>query len=180
MKLSQQQFERMALEQMDMLYRIARRVTRSPDRAEDLVQETYVRAFRARDSFNLEEYGMKPWLLRILYNLHFSKSQRDGRQPISMDDERLQMNEHGSEDVLPIDPQSFEGMDQRLVHAIEGLPQEYQAVMLMWAVDELSYKEMAQALDVPIGTVMSRLHRARQRLAEQLRDLAVEERLIRE
>ena len=181
MKLSQQQFERLALEQMDTVYRVARRLTRREDRAEDLVQETYLRAIRAKDTFNLEEYGIRPWLLRILYNLHVSKGQRDTRQPIAMDDEHLQMVEQGTNgDALPIDPTSFEGMDQRLVRAIEGLPPEYQAVMLMWAVEELSYKEMAHVLDVPIGTVMSRLHRARQRLADQLRDLAVEGRLIRE
>ena len=181
MKLSQQQFERLALEQMDTVYRVARRLTRREDRAEDLVQETYLRAIRARDTFNLEEYGIRPWLLRILYNLHVSKGQRDTRQPIAMDDEHLQMVEQGTNgDALPIDPTSFEGMDQRLVRAIESLPPEYQAVMMMWAVEELSYKEMAHVLDVPIGTVMSRLHRARQRLADQLRDLAVEGRLIRE
>jgi RNA polymerase sigma-70 factor (ECF subfamily) len=181
MKLSQQQFERLALEQMDTVYRVARRLARREDRAEDLVQETYLRALRAKDSFKLEEYGIRPWLLRILYNLHVSKGQRDGRRPIAMDDEHLQMIEQGSNgDALPIDPASFEGMDQRLVRAIESLPPEYQAVMLMWAVEELSYKEMAHVLDVPIGTVMSRLHRARQRLADQLRDLAVEGRLIRE
>jgi len=181
MKLSQQQFERLALEQMDTVYRVARRLTRREDRAEDLVQETYLRAIRAKDTFNLEEYGIRPWLLRILYNLHVSKGQRDTRQPIAMDDEHLQMVEPGTNgDALPIDPTSFEGMDQRLVRAIEGLPPEYQAVMLMWAVEELSYKEIAHVLDVPIGTVMSRLHRARQRLADQLRDLAVEGRLIRE
>ena len=181
MKLSQQQFERLALEQMDTVYRVARRLTRREDRAEDLVQETYLRALRAKDGFNLEEFGIRPWLLRILYNLHVSKAQRDGRQPIAMDDEHLQLAEQGSNgDALPIDPTSFEGMDQRLVRAIESLPPEYQAVMLMWAVEELSYKEMAHVLDVPVGTGRGRLHRARQRLADQLRDLAVEGRLIRE
>ena len=181
MKLSQQQFERLALEQMDTVYRVARRLARREDRAEDLVQETYLRALRAKDTFNLAEYGIRPWLLRILYNLHVSRGQRDGRQPVAMDDEHLQMADRGSDaDALPIDPTSFEGMDQRLVRAIESLPPDYQAVMLMWAVEELSYKEMAHVLDVPIGTVMSRLHRARQRLSDQLRDLAVEGRLIRE
>src|SRR5688500_18997052 len=181
MKLSQQQFERLALEQMDTVYRVARRLTRREDRAEDLVQETYLRAIKAKDSFNLEEYGIRPWLLRILYNLHVSRGQRDNRQPRTMDDEHLQMAEQPvSGDGLPIDPQSFEGMDERLVRAIEGLPPDYQSVMMMWAVEELSYKEMAHVLDVPIGTVMSRLHRARQRLSDQLRDLAVEGRLIRE
>ena len=71
-------------------------------------------------------------------------------------------------------------MDERLVHAVSGLPAEYQSVLLLWAVDELSYKEISIALEVPMGTVMSRLHRARQRLSEQLGDLARQEGIIRE
>jgi RNA polymerase sigma-70 factor (ECF subfamily) len=71
-------------------------------------------------------------------------------------------------------------MDEKLVRALEQLPEEYQVVMLLWAVDGLAYKEIAHAVDVPIGTVMSRLHRARHRLAEQLRDHALKEGIIRE
>ena len=76
-----QQFEKLALEQMDTLYRVARRLTRDPERANDLVQETYLRAFRAKDSFQLKEYGIRPWLLRIMQNLHYSRSDRERRQP---------------------------------------------------------------------------------------------------
>jgi RNA polymerase sigma-70 factor (ECF subfamily) len=71
-------------------------------------------------------------------------------------------------------------MDQQLVQAIESLPSEYQTVLLLWAVEDFSYKEIAQAVDVPIGTVMSRLHRARARLSERLQDFARKERIIRE
>jgi RNA polymerase sigma-70 factor (ECF subfamily) len=71
-------------------------------------------------------------------------------------------------------------MDEQLVHAIEELPDEYQTVLVLWAIEEFSYKEIAEAVDVPIGTVMSRLHRARQRLAEKLQDFAKKERIIRE
>ncbi len=71
-------------------------------------------------------------------------------------------------------------MDERLVHALEHLPEEYKEVLLLWAVEEFSYKEIAHSLDVPIGTVMSRLHRARQRLSEQLKDYAKEEGILRE
>src|SRR5688572_29008884 len=73
------QFEKLALEQMDTLYRVARRLARDPERANDLVQETYLRAFRAKDSFQLKEYGIRPWLLRIMHNLHFSRSDRERR-----------------------------------------------------------------------------------------------------
>src|SRR5690348_12695575 len=188
MKLSKDEFERLALEHMDMLYRIARRITRNDvAAAEDLVQETYLRAFRGQESFDLQpEYGIKPWLLRIMHNLHFSRTGREKRQPTAIEGEHLANLPEGAggagggSDLPPLTAGSFEGMDERLVRAIDDLPAEYQTVMLLWAVDDLSYKEIAAAIDAPIGTVMSRLHRARQRLAEQLRDLAREERIVRD
>jgi RNA polymerase sigma-70 factor (ECF subfamily) len=179
MKLSRSEFERLALQQLDLLYRVARRLTRSTHAAEDLVQETYLRALKAHGEFDLQEYGIRPWLLRIMHNLHVSRAQRERKQPQSIEQEHLNASQP-SPGGLPIDPASWDGMDQRLVHALEQLQPEYQVVLLLWAVDELSYKEIAEALNVPIGTVMSRLHRARQRLSDQLRDYASREGLIRE
>jgi RNA polymerase sigma-70 factor (ECF subfamily) len=181
MKLPQAEFERLAIEQIDTVYRMARRLARDPAKAEDLVQETYLRALKSRNGFDLQDCGIRPWLLRILYNLHLSKGAREGKQPISMDDGQLQLGEtqRVGSNTLPIDPRSFDGMDQRLVRAIEALPDEYSQVLLLWAVEDLAYKEIADALEVPIGTVMSRLHRARQRLSEVLQDFAVEEGIIR-
>ncbi len=179
MKLVRDEFERLALEHLDMLYRIARRLTRDATRAEDLVQETYLRAFRARDDFELAEYGIRPWLVRIMHNLHFSRSEREKRQPVAMEDVHLEGAGHGYESAA-FEAGSFEGMDERLVKALNELPEEYQEVMLLWAVDELSYKEIAHACAVPIGTVMSRLHRARQKLSDKLQDFAKKEGIIRE
>lgn len=180
MKLAQQDFEKLALEQLDTVYRVARRLARDPNRAEDLVQETYLRALRSRDSFDLQQFGIRPWLLRILYNVHLSRGERDSRQPVSVDDEQLAAVEMPNSPIIPLDTASFDSMDERLVHAIEALPGDYRYVLMLWAVEELSYKEIAETLNIPIGTVMSRLHRARQRLAEQLHGLAAEEGLIRE
>ena len=179
MKLSREQFEKLALEQLDTLYRAARRFSRDPSRAEDLVQETLLRAFRGRDSFDLQEYGIRPWLLRIMHNQHVSRGEREQKQPQAVDGEQLEAaaGGDGSNDLPPIDPATFEAMDERVVAALESLPLEYKSVMLLWAVDELSYKEIAAALDVPVGTVMSRLHRARQRLSDQLRTYAQEGRI---
>src|SRR6476620_3409823 len=92
------EFEKLALDQLDTLYRVARRLTRDGERANDLVQETYLRAFRAKDSFQLKEYGIRPWLLRIMQNLHFSRSGRERRQPIAMEDGGL---EAADLDALP-------------------------------------------------------------------------------
>jgi RNA polymerase sigma-70 factor (ECF subfamily) len=174
-------FEKLALDQMDTLFRVARRLTRDGERANDLVQETYLRAFRAKESFQLKEYGIRPWLLRIMQNLHFSRSGRERRQPVAMEDGGL---EAADLDAMPETagvpmPLDIEAMDEQLVRALEGLAVDYQIVLLMWAVDGLTYKEIAHTLDIPIGTVMSRLHRARQKLSEQLREYAVSEGVIR-
>src|SRR5258708_16169910 len=90
MKIDRSQFEQLAMEHLDMLYRIARRLTRDDASAEDLVQETYLRALRSWDSFELKEYGIRPWLLRILHNLHASRYKREKRQPQAIEDEQLQ------------------------------------------------------------------------------------------
>jgi RNA polymerase sigma-70 factor (ECF subfamily) len=181
LKPSREQFEHLALEQLDLLYRIARRLTRDPVTAEDLVQETYMRALRARDSFDLQAHGIRPWLLRIMHNVHVSRSEREGRQPSAVED--AQLADHAARSVRatePFDISTFQGMDQQLVKAIESLAPEYQVVLILWAVEEFSYKEIAEAVEIPIGTVMSRLHRARQRLSEQLREYAIREGIIRE
>jgi RNA polymerase sigma-70 factor (ECF subfamily) len=186
LKPSREQFEKLALDQLDTLYRIARRLARDPQRAEDLVQETYLRAVRARETFDLQSHGIRPWLLRIMHNVHVSRAEREGRQPAAIEDDQLEAASGGSghrpraDAPPPYDQFSFEGMDQQLVRAIEGLASEYQIVLMLWAVDELSYKEIASAVGIPIGTVMSRLHRARQKLSEQLRNYAKREGIIRE
>jgi RNA polymerase sigma-70 factor (ECF subfamily) len=210
MKPTAEQFEKLALAELDTLYRVANRLTRNPERAGDLVQETYLRAFRSRDGFDLQEHGMRPWLLRILRNLHLSRAEREKRQPVAVDGEALDsLNaagpvdnvgrtdggngsgrgpdaaaealdaalETGTTPWLGLNP---DHLDERLKRALENLQEEYQLVLLLWAVEELSYKEIAEVLDVPIGTVMSRLHRARQKLAAQLKEYAMEEGVIRE
>src|ERR1044072_1418723 len=89
MILPRAEFDRLALEHVDMLYRVARRLTRDPSAAEDLVQETFVRAFRASDKFELQLSGVRPWLIRIMDNLHFSRAERESRRPVAVEDEML-------------------------------------------------------------------------------------------
>ena len=169
------------LEQLDTLYRVARRLTRDPGRAEDLVQETCVRAVRAYETFELHTHGIRPWLLRIMHNLHISRSEREARQPTAAEHDQLESAASGGGITpAPYDPASFDGMDEQLVRAIESLTPQYQVVLMLWAVEEFSYKEIADAVGIPIGTVMSRLHRARQKLSEQLRDYALREGIVRE
>lgn len=181
MKLARDQFEKLALEHLDLLYRVGRRLARNADQAGDLVQETYLRALRGYETFDLQEHGIRPWLVRILQNVHFSRSGREKRQPVLMETEPLESaRREGGADPFAYQPSGWDGMDERLVRALNQLPHEYQVVMLLWAVEEFSYKEISEALEIPIGTVMSRLHRSRQKLAEMLHDFAVEEGVIRE
>ena len=181
MKLSRSEFEQMALEHVDMLYRIARRLTRDETVAEDLVQETYLRALRSYEGFDLKEYGIRPWLLRIMHNLHHSRFKREKRQPVAVEDEQLLQAAASGDGAMPATGAAlWEGMDEQLVKAMESLPEEYQTVLVLWAIDELSYKEIAEAVDVPLGTVMSRLFRARQKLSEQLQDFATKEGILRQ
>lgn len=179
MSLPREQFEPLALAQLDVLYRMARNLTRNPHQAEDLVQETFVRALRSRERFELHEFGIKPWLMRIMHNLHLNRAAREKRQPVALPPETLDAPVLSPGNLAPLDPASFQAMDQEIVQALDQLPDDYRAVILLWAVEEMSYKEIAMILDIPIGTVMSRLHRARQRLAEQLRPFATAEGMIR-
>lgn len=184
MKLDRAEFERLAMEHLDMLYRIARRLTRDPSAAEDLVQETYLRALRSYETFDLQEFGIRPWLLRIMHNLQASRFQREKRQPTAVEDEQLQAVARAPESTIDQDSAAggrgiWETMDQNLVKAVESLPEEYRSVLTLWAIEDLSYKEIAEALGVPIGTVMSRLYRARQKLSDQLEEYATKEGLLR-
>jgi len=182
LKPTRKKFEGLALEQLDMLYRVARRLARNSAAAEDLVQETYVRAIQSWEGFELQESrGIRPWLIRLMYNLHIDRLQREFRQPRATDQEILN---NTATPVFRFEPMgigtaSMEMMDERLVRALKQLPEEHQTVVLLWAVEEMAYKEIADALDIPIGTVMSRLHRARAKLSEELREYAVKEGMIR-
>ena len=178
MHIPDDQFDALLLAEVDAMYRMARRLTHANDRADDLVQETVARALASRDAFQLQSFGIKPWLLRILYNLHLNRAARERRQPVATESDALEAAGTGDDAPLPISPSDFQAMDEHLVRALDDLPADARATLLLWAVEGLSYKEIAATLEVPIGTVMSRLHRARQRLATQLRPYAEANRLV--
>jgi RNA polymerase sigma-70 factor (ECF subfamily) len=182
MKVSREEFEQLAVEQLDTLYRLALRLTGKQADAEDLVQEAYYRAIRSWESFDLQQAGIRPWLVRILRNTFLTKAQRESRQPNAIDSEILEATAGSAlpPDARPWSPELAEGMDEELVHAMESLPEEYRTTMVLWALEDFSYQEIAQALEIPIGTVMSRLHRARAKLAEKLAAYARREGIQRE
>jgi RNA polymerase sigma-70 factor (ECF subfamily) len=181
MKPTREQFEQMVLEQLDVLYRVALRLTHKSDQADDLVQEACYRAIRSWESFDLQTGGIRPWLIRILRNTFLSRLERETRQPVATDDVILE-NALVASNSLPQGNFAAisEQMDQELVRALDRLPEEYRTVMVLWALEEFSYQEIADALEIPLGTVMSRLHRARARLAEQLEGYAKREGIQRE
>ncbi|MDP9173263.1 MAG: sigma-70 family RNA polymerase sigma factor [Planctomycetota bacterium] len=163
MKISREEFERLALKQIDAVDRAARTLTKHSVEADDLVQETYCRAIKAWESFELQSFGIRPWLLRILHNLYVTRSKREARQPRATDSDHLQAMPDPSNP-----PFTFSEAGEELNHALDQLPVELRTTITLWALDELKYHEIAQVMGIPIGTVMSRLHRARQQLRELL------------
>lgn len=161
---------------MGQLFATAMRMTRNRSDAEDLVQETYLRAYRAYERFE-EGTNLRAWLFRILTNNYINTYRKKQRRPQESDLEEVQdlylyrrlggeeMSQYGqsAEDAL-----FDEITDQVVLDALENLPDQYRTAVLLADVEGFAYKEISEILDVPIGTVMSRLHRGRKRLQEQL------------
>jgi len=175
------EFEVEALRHLDALYRTALRMTRSEADAEDLVQETYIRAFRFRDQFTLGT-NMKAWLFRILTNTFINTYRRKTAQPEVTDldgiDEfslyrRMADDRAASSSPDPEAELLKTVVDTEVTDALEELPEKFRTTVLL-DVEGFSYKEIAEMLSIPIGTVMSRLHRGRKFLQKRLYDLARE------
>ncbi len=179
--MASDEFEAEALRHLDALYRTALRMTRSEADAEDLVQETYIRAFRFRDQFTLGT-NMKAWLFRILTNTFINTYRRKAAQPEVTDLEGVdefslyrRMADDRAASSSP-DPEAEllrNVVDTEVTDALEELPEKFRTTVLL-DVEGFSYKEIAEMLGIPIGTVMSRLHRGRKFLQKRLYDLARE------
>jgi len=171
------EFHRLALAELESVHRMAFHLCRNGDEAGDLVQETFLRALKAEPRFELRERGIRPWLFKILHNIFYTKVGRDRRSPTLADDLRHESaaseldNPAPAWDLASLD---WEQVDDRLKRAIDELDGRYRDVLLLWAIEGLKYREVADVLDVPLGTVMSRLYRARSILSEQLASVAAE------
>jgi RNA polymerase sigma-70 factor (ECF subfamily) len=172
-------FETEALSFLDALYRTALRMTRSEAEAEDLVQETYIRAFRFRHQFT-PGTNLKAWLFRILTNTFINQYRRKAARPdtTELDDVEESILYRHMRDVSPgsasPDPEAElidNTLSSEVKDALEALPEKFRTTLLL-DVEGFSYKEIAEVLDIPIGTVMSRLHRGRKFLQKRLYDLA--------
>ncbi len=180
-------FEEEALELSDQVYRVARRLVGSREEAEDLVQQTYERAFRAWRQYT-PGTNLRAWLLRILTNLNIDRGRRQQRSPqtTSLDTEagdyflynklESQVPEENPDEERVLDRLSQDSV----VEALADVPHDFRDVIVLVDIGEFSYADAAQILDIPIGTVMSRLHRGRKALEKALWDTAVERGIVRE
>ncbi len=172
-------FESEALSFLDALYRTALRMTRSEAEAEDLVQETYIRAFRFKEQFT-PGTNLKAWLFRILTNTFINQYRRKAARPetTELDDVEESILYRHMRNVSPgsasPDPEAElidSTLSSEVKEALEALPEKFRTTLLL-DVEGFSYKEIAEMLEIPIGTVMSRLHRGRKFLQKRLYDVA--------
>jgi RNA polymerase sigma-70 factor (ECF subfamily) len=179
-------FAEQAMPFMDALYGAAMRLTRNPSDAEDLVQETYLRAYRGFGGFT-EGTNLRAWLYRILTNTFINSYRAKKRRPDEteldeVEDLYLYRRLGGLEAATAGRSAEDELMDwfseAEVKAAVEALPEQFRMAVLLADIEGFSYKEIAEILDIPIGTVMSRLHRGRKSLQRQLYDFAASRRLL--
>ena len=167
-------FEQEALGHLDALYRVALRLSGNPSDAEDLVQETMLRAYRSWDSYT-PGTNAKGWLLTILRHLFINEYRRRSRHPETVDVDTIEPFALFQE-VQEEDPQGafFDKIvDDEVLRAVDQLPEAFREAVTLSDVEGLSYEEVAKVLDVPVGTVKSRLYRGRRLLQAKLYDYAV-------
>lgn len=174
-------FEEEALPLLDQLYGGALRMTRNPADAEDLVQETYLKAYKAFDSFR-PGTNLKAWLYRIMTNTYINVYRKKQRQPLQSPTEEIsdwQLYTTSSHDSTGLESAEVAALknipDGAIADAMNQLSEDYRMVVYYADIEGLAYKEIAEIMDTPIGTVMSRLHRGRKQLRQLLKEVAHEQ-----
>jgi RNA polymerase sigma-70 factor (ECF subfamily) len=178
-------FERDALPFLDQLYSAALRMTRNPADAEDLVQETFVKAFAAFHQFE-EGTNLKAWLYRILTNTFINSYRKAQRQPRQADTDQVEdwqlasAESHSSVGLKSAEVEALEHLpDSDIKQALAELPDDFRMAVYLADVEGFAYKEIAEIMGTPIGTVMSRLHRGRRALRSKLEDYARDRGMVR-
>lgn len=171
-------FTEEAMPLLDQLYGGALRMTRNPQDAEDLVQETYLKAYKAFDRFT-PGTNLKAWLYRIMTNTYINTYRKKQRRPLVTSADEVTDNQlytSSSHDSTGLESAEVEALKQmpnsRISEALNSLNEDYRMVIYYADVEGLAYKEIAEVMDIPLGTVMSRLHRGRKQLREMLKDVA--------
>ncbi|WKD57048.1 ECF RNA polymerase sigma factor SigH [Corynebacterium capitovis DSM 44611] len=176
-----ERFTEEAMPLLDQLYGGALRMTRNPQDAEDLVQETYLKAFNAFGSYK-QGTNLKAWLYRIMTNTYINTYRKKQRRPVETSAEGVtdyQLYTSSSHDSTGLESAEVEALknlpNSRISDALNALNEDYRMVVYYADVEGLAYKEIAEVMDIPLGTVMSRLHRGRKQLREMLKDVANEQ-----
>jgi RNA polymerase sigma-70 factor (ECF subfamily) len=179
-------FQQDALPLLDSLYGAALRMTRNPADAEDLVQETMMRAYRAFDRFQ-EGTNLKAWLFRILTNAYINTYRKKQREPVKVSQDEIEefdlyreLKNHDPEFSSTPETIVLDSLvDTDIIEAIEDLPEQFRLAVVLSDVEGFSYAEMAEIMDVPMGTVMSRLHRGRKALQKRLWEIAKDRGIVK-
>ncbi|MDZ7691558.1 MAG: sigma-70 family RNA polymerase sigma factor [Balneolaceae bacterium] len=172
----QEDFEEEIIPHLDALYNFALRLTSDPNDAEDLVQDTIVKAFRFFSSYE-KGTNAKAWLFRILKNSYINNYRKESKQPNQVDYDEVstfyETIRAERTDTSDLEDRMFrELIDDDISNALEELPEDFRTVVLLCDVEGFTYEEIANMLDVPIGTIRSRLHRGRNLLKAELMDYA--------
>ena len=172
----QRAFEREALPHTDLLYNYALRMTNNPADAEDLLQETFLKAYRFWDSYE-QGTNVRAWLFRILKNSYINRYRKQSREPDTVEYNEIEgfftsVRDRGTEST-DLQEKIFRNLlDDDVTQAIADLPEEFRTIVILSDIEGLTYEEIAEFVDIPLGTVRSRLHRGRKLLRASLIDYA--------